>query len=252
MRWCHLAMAAVLSIALWCGSPARAGEVNVELQAWFPNVSGSAQDQALLPGDTVSLKADLGVRAENVPEVRMTYDFGRRSQWRLSFANFGGQGSNLLTRTFNYGGSAFLVGDQVNSNYNFNVFESGYHWRVFQWPTVQVGFLAQLSAIWGQSAITVPARGINERISGILPIPSVGATFAWQPWEQFHLFGEVSGMTAGEYGHLLEFEGGAEVEPMEGFRVKGGYRYFEARGEDNPNFFELRLQGPFAEAGFTF
>lgn len=252
MRWLRHALVGALSVVAWCNSPAWAGDVNVELQAWFPNVSGSAQDDALGAADTVSLKGDLGLQSENIPEVRATWDFGRRSQLRLAFCNFGGQGSNVINRTFNYGGSVYVVGDRVNSNYNFNVFESGYHWRLFQWPTVQIGFLAQLNVLWGQTALTVPARGVNERISGILPLPSLGATFAWQPWEQFHFFGEVSGMTAGEYGHLLEFEAGAEVQPAKGFLVKGGYRFMEAKAEDNPDFFELRIQGPFMETGWTF
>ncbi len=111
-------MAAALSLAIWCGGSARAGDARVDRQAWFSNGAGSAQDQAVLPGDPVSLRGDLAVRSENIPEVRASWDFGHRSRWRRSFANDGGQGSNVATRAFNDSGTPFVVGEFVNTNDN--------------------------------------------------------------------------------------------------------------------------------------
>lgn len=241
--WSWLAgLALILSVSR---APAN---VDFEFRGWFPDFSGSAQSQ----GNTVDGDTDLAIGDRNFPELRLRWDHGRKSSLRASYTAWKLSGDNVLNRTFQFEGTTYNVGERVLTNMNVNVVRIGSEWRPFSWPKVQVGLLANVDLLWGDLRLAVPARAVFEQVEGFVPLPSIGLALRGQPSPRLVLFGEVSGLPGGEYGHLLDWEAGARVRLTGESHVAVGYRSFEVEARDDPDFVEIKLAGPFFDAGWRF
>ncbi|MCC7495557.1 MAG: hypothetical protein IT204_24620 [Fimbriimonadaceae bacterium] len=232
------------------GSPARAS-VDIDLLAWFPDLKGSVRQSAGL-ADTVDFATDLGIRNRNFPELRARWQWGRRSSLRLGYTNWSYAGDNVLTRTFTYDGTAYVLGDRVLSSLNVNLLNLGYHWEPLQWKQVQVGLLFNVTTAFGDATLNVPARGIAERQSALLPLPNPGVTIHLTPSKILDLYAEAAGISAGKYGHLYNLEAGVSLNPDQYLRVTAVYRLFQLKAKDDPDFVNFRMSGPMFGIGWQF
>jgi len=80
----------------------------------------------------------------------------------------------------------------------------------------------------------------------------LGLAIDWSPHPVVDLFAEVSGLTLGDRGHVVDAEAGVRVNLTRFFAIIGGYRLFEVRGEEDSSFARLRLSGPFVGATLRF
>lgn len=233
-------------------APARA-DLDFELFEWFPQLDASAR-QSANPLDTIDARNDLGVRRENFPELRVKWQPGRKSELRLSYTNWHWRGDNVITRPFTFDNTTFLVNERLLSSTNLNVAKGTYHWQPFVWRRVQLGLLFNVSAIWGDLTITGVNSGTTESVSGAVPLPTVGASLNIQPSDVVGLYGEFSGIAAGEYGNIWELEAGVRLKPDKYFYAFGGWRIvdMDLKDPDTNDFVKFKLDGPFfgVNAGF--
>jgi hypothetical protein len=90
----------------------------------------------------------------------------------------------------------------------------------------------------------VPA--IDESESLDAPVPTVGLAFQLGLPFLLNFGGEVTGITAGRYGYLVDAEAAINFNPLPLFTLSGGYRYFKLKAEDDDDFeLDFDLQGPF-------
>jgi hypothetical protein len=93
------------------------------------------------------------------------------------------------------------------------------------------------------------------RESANLPIvlPTIGLAADVSIW-RLQLFGEVSGLPAGDLGYLVDGEVGIryDVPILPFLAVSAGYRIFEVRVGEDDDFGHLRLSGPFASLALRF
>jgi len=66
------------------------------------------------------------------------------------------------------------------------------------------------------------------------------------PHQIINIFAELSGMTAGKYGYFIDGEAGVKIMPIKNVGLIGGYRLFDIKAKDDPDFAKLRIDGFFA------
>lgn len=72
------------------------------------------------------------------------------------------------------------------------------------------------------------------------------------PGRALNLFAEVTGIAAGNRGHFVDGEAGIRLTPWPFLTLGGGYQTVDLRIEDDPDFAELRDEGPFVGVNLRF
>jgi hypothetical protein len=72
------------------------------------------------------------------------------------------------------------------------------------------------------------------------------------PISALDIFAEVSGMTFGGFGHIVDAEAGVRFIPIRFLTLSAGYRVFDVRVEHDDDFAKLKLTGPFIGASVRF
>ena len=72
------------------------------------------------------------------------------------------------------------------------------------------------------------------------------------PLPMLHVFAEVSGLPAGDLGHIVDAEVGVRYIPIRFFTVSAGYRIFDIGIGRNDDVAQLTLRGPFVGMSFRF
>ena len=85
-----------------------------------------------------------------------------------------------------------------------------------------------------------------------MAFPTVGAMLSVTPISALDVFAEVSGMTFGDFGHVVDAEIGLRFIPIRFLTVSGGYRLFDLRVSNDDDFAKLKLTGPFVGASIRF
>ncbi|PYN61824.1 MAG: hypothetical protein DMD90_21945 [Candidatus Rokuibacteriota bacterium] len=96
----------------------------------------------------------------------------------------------------------------------------------------------------------VPRLKETEHVSVV--IPTVGLAADVRLNAVIDLFAEVSGLSVGHPGHVVDAETGVRLNANRFFSLTAGYRFFEIRGEERRSFARLQLFGPFVGAAIRF
>jgi hypothetical protein len=93
------------------------------------------------------------------------------------------------------------------------------------------------------------APPVAERKSFSATVPTVGLVLEINPSRMLNIFAEASGMSLGDKGHAWDGEAGLKLVLGSHLVVSGGYRYFDLRVNDKPDFATLKNSGPFVGVG---
>ncbi len=94
-------------------------------------------------------------------------------------------------------------------------------------------------------SLDAPNLGLNQAEAFAGGLPTAGLALDFSVIKQVNLFAEISGLPGGDYGYFFDAEAGVEYRPFENFSVVGGYRIIDLKVEDDPDFIEMQLAGPF-------
>ena len=228
--------------------------VDVEGRYWFTDLDASTRvESGSIPGTRLDLRQDLDVDDANLPEIRLTFATGLNSKLRLAYLQGNFDGETTLGQSIQFSGRTFGAGTRVDTDLDLYYGRIGWTW---QFPVVpgkfRIGPLVEVKGVVVDA--TIRSRTTGFRVSALLPMafPTVGAMLSVTPISALDIFAEVSGMTFGSYGHIVDAEAGVRFIPIRFLTLSAGYRVFDVRVEHDDDFAKLKLTGPFIGASVRF
>ncbi|MBI2160881.1 MAG: hypothetical protein HYU25_11005 [Candidatus Rokubacteria bacterium] len=247
-----------MSVGLVVALPGAAAAQRIELDGryWIPDVSAEAKiEGGALPGTTFDFERDLGISREPLADLRLSVFTGPNSKLRLAHTRGDYEGDTILGRTIQFNGSVFRAATRVVSELDMHYARLGWIWQLPLIPgKLKVGPVVEAKAFVVEATLRAPATTppLRETETHAVVIPSAGLALDLSPHKVVDLFAEVSGLTLGDVGHVVDAEAGVRITLIKFLTITGGYRFFEVRGEEGSSFARLRLSGPFVGATFRF
>jgi len=230
--------------------------IELEGRYWRPDVSARAKiEGGDLPGTAFDFGKDLGIDAEPLADLRLSVFTGPNSKLRLAYTHADFEGDTILGRTIQFNGTDYPAMTRVVSELDVHYFRLGWIWQV---PVIagilKVGPVLEAKGAIVEATLKAPAATppLRETETVAIAIPTVGVAIDVSPHRVVDLFAEVSGLTLGDRGHVVDAEAGVRVTLIKFLAITGGYRFLEVRGEEARSFAKLRLSGPFVGATFRF
>jgi hypothetical protein len=230
--------------------------VDLEARYWLTKLDASAKVTShSLPGTSIDLERDLGVRDENLPELRLTVSTGLIGKLRLAYVHGDFGSDTTLARSFQFGGTTFTASSRVESDVEVHYGRIGWTWQPLGVPGIfKVGPLFEIKGLVIDVDVRNRTGGSSERESALLPMafPTAGLMINVTPLRWLDLFAEASGIPFGDLGHVVDAEAGVRFIPFRLFTLAAGYRILDVRVGTNDDFAKVRLSGPFVGASFRF
>ena len=228
--------------------------VDVEGRYWFTDLDASTRvESGSIPGTRIDVGQDLDVHDANLPEVRLTFSTGLNSKVRLAYLQGSFDGATTLGQSIQFSGRTFGANTRVETDFDLYYGRIGWTWQFPVVPGVfRLGPLVDVKGLVIDT--TIRSRGTGLQESALLPMafPTVGAMLSVMPIAALDIFAEVSGMTFGSLGRVVDAEAGVRFVPARFFTLSAGYRLFDVRVEHDDDFARLELTGPFVSASFRF
>jgi hypothetical protein len=241
---------------LLTGGVALAQIVELEGRYWFIDLDASVKTKSDgIPGTNIDLSSDLGLQRGEAPEGRLTFWAGPNSRIRLAYAHLEFEADQTLSRTVTFSGTTFTASSRVTSDVDIHYGRIGWIWQPVAIPGL-LKFGGLLEAKGFVIDADLRTRGVTPEIKRSAPIalalPTLGMALDVTPLAMLHLFGEVSGLPAGDLGHIVDAEVGVRFVPIRFFSLVAGYRLFDVRADEGGDSAKLRLNGPFVGASLRF
>ena len=228
--------------------------VDVEGRYWFADLDASTRiESGSIPGTRIDIGQDLDVGDENLPEIRLTLSTGLNGKLRLAYLQGSFDGDTTLGQSIQFSGTTFAANTRVESDLDLYYGRIGWTWQFPVVPGVfKIGPLVDLKGIVIDASVRSPGTGLRE--SALLPMafPTIGAMLSVTPLAALDIFAEVSGMTLGGLGHVVDAEAGLRFIPVRFVTLSAGYRVFDVRIEHDDDFATLKLTGPFVGVSLRF
>ena len=228
--------------------------VDVEGRYWFATLDASTKvESGSLPGTRIDVGQDLRVDDANLPEVRLTFSTGLNSKLRLTYLQGNFDGATTLSQSIQFAGTTFGASTRVESDLDLYYGRVGWTWQFNAVPGIfKIGPLLELKGVVVDATIRSPGTGLRESTVFPMAFPTVGGMLSITPIAALEIFAEVSGMTFGDFGHVVDAEAGLRFIPVRFVAVSAGYRVFDLRVSNDDDFAKLKLTGPFVGASFRF
>jgi hypothetical protein len=208
-----------------------------------------------LPGTEVDFEKDLGVDEPPLADLRLSVLTGPNSRLRLAYTHAGYEGDRVIDRPIEFNGATYPAATRVVSELDLHYARLGWIWQLPVIPDrLRVGPVLELKGFLVEATLDAPATmpRLRETEEVALVIPTVGLALDLRLRPALELFAEVSGLSVGEPGHLVDGEAGVRITLARFFTLAGGYRVFDVRGEEDVSFARFRLFGPFVGATLRF
>lgn len=245
---------AALSSAVLIVAGSALAQPAFELQAirWSPSLDGTIRsvtlEQQVDPDlAVIDFKSDLGMADENHDEYRLVAWTGPRSRLRFGRMTMDYNGDRTVTRTIVFHGETYTVGTRVVSSLSMKYQRLGWIWQPIGTDRAAFGFIVEAKKIDLDAGLDAPetAPPVHERRSLSATFPSVGLSLDLRPTRAFGLYAEVTGIAAGSKGHLVDGEAGVRLRLLGSLTVLAGWRSFDLKVEDEPDFGKFKNSGGF-------
>ena len=142
---------------------------------------------------------------------------------------------------FVYGTLVARSGDRILTSLKGQALSAALQWDFVANSGGYVGLLAGMK--YFDVDVVVVNDDTTARVAETeqLPIPVVGLAGRAYFQEWFSLEGQISGITAGSRGHLLEWLLALRVHFSDRLAATGGYRKLSIEGQDDRDYFTLSL-----------
>ncbi|HWR90544.1 MAG TPA: hypothetical protein VN260_09800, partial [Dissulfurispiraceae bacterium] len=197
----------VVICSLFTAEPLFAQDVRIELegQALFSDMKAKVRFGD--GGTEINADDELDMDDQALFEGRLTWHTGPNSRLRLAYAYVSNDGDSTVNRSINFGGVTFPAGVRVTSELEVNYARFGWFWQFLSLAEgkVKFGTLLEAKALWADVSLAGDVQVGNSRgrreVSNdyFLILPAVGLALDIKPHPMFQIYGEVAGMTAGQY-----------------------------------------------------
>jgi hypothetical protein len=228
------------------------GVLELQLIRWSPGLDATIRSVTLahqVDPDLaiIDLKHDLGMSDERHDDYRLIAWTGPRSRVRFGYMKMDYSGDTSVERTIDFNGETYTVGTRVVSDLSLKYGRLGWVWEPIGTTAAGFGFILEAKRVDLDAGLLAPdlVPQVSERHSLSATFPSVGLALDLHPSRRFGLYAEVSGISAGSKGHLVDGEAGVRIAVLPFLTVLGGYRTFDLRVEDQPDFGKFKNSGGF-------
>lgn len=220
--------------------------LRVEYREYRPSLTGTVQKgDGETAGTLVDLDDDLGILDERTFEVHGAIQFRPGHKLRLSYTRLDYDAEvPEARRNFTFGATRFERFSNVISNMKGAFYSAEYEWDFVRGPRGFLGVLLGAKAVdldW--LIVSPPSQRETDTVRA--PVPSLGAA-ARVYAGRLSLDGELSGLSIGSRGTVVEAQTSVRLHVSDRFAVQGGYRLVKLKAEDGLDLGDVRL------SGFTF
>jgi hypothetical protein len=218
--------------------------IRLEYREFRPTFSGDIQkgfgDQE---GTLVDVVDDLGIPDERTFEARGTLQFKQGHKLRGSYTPLDYSGDvDEARRDFDYGQTEFQRFERVLTSLKGGYYSASYEWDFMRGPRGFLGVTLGAKVIDLDATLVAPEQSAREQDTLRAPVPAVGlVTRAYTG--RVSVEGEISGMTLGDRGTLIDFDLATRVHVSDRLGIGGGYRYLSIKAKDDRDFGDIRIRG---------
>lgn len=236
-----------LSLIINCAVYAQEAIVEVEGRYWMTDLTAKAKIVSSQIGADFDFKSDLGLEDENFPEIKLVFHRGANNKYAFSYTQIGYSADHNVTRQVEFSGETFTSGSRVTTDLDIKYLSFVWVWQFLNLPEnkLKFGSVAGIKAMSADIALNASGLGISKSDSIVGGLPVIGLALDINPIGMINLFSEVSGLSAGSYGHFIDAEAGIKLIPMRFVSLTGGYRVINMRADYDPDFAEIEFKGPF-------
>ncbi len=203
----------------------------------------------------IDLKDDLNLGKESKPFVRI------RAELPLVLPNIylmatpmSFEGSGTLTRDISFNGQTFTGGFNVDSKVKLDHYDLALFYPI---PALKTATLDKLNIDLGLNARkfdfegTINQGGITASKTLSIYVPMIFVGIQVKPVSAFSIEAEVRGM-AYSNSHYYDYIGRLRVNPIPLVFIAAGYRAEDIKIDQSDVKADIKLGGPFVEAGLSF
>jgi len=222
--------------------PERYG-VRVEYREFRPGLTGLIQKgNGDVAGTVIDVNDDLGIQDERTFEVRGAIQFRHGHKLRLSYTRLDYDASVPEARkSFTFDDTLFERFSNVITNMKGAFYTAEYEWDFLKGPRGYLGVLLGAKAVDLDWVIVSPPS-LRETDTLRAPVPTLGATARLYAG-RLSLEGELSGLSIGGRGTVIEAQTAARLHVSDRLAVQGGYRLLRLKAEDGLDMGDVRLGG---------
>ena len=133
-------------------------------------------------------------------------------------------------------------GEPVVTRIKGGYYSAAYEFDFVRGPKGFLGGTLGAKVIDLDMTMVAPSDGQREQDTLRTGVPALGLITRVYAG-RVSLEGEISGMTLGDRGNVLEFNAAAKLHISDRLGAGGGYRYLKIKGQDERDFGELSLSG---------
>jgi len=217
-----------------------------DVQYWRPDLDASLRvSDGGIPGDLVNLQRNLDVdRDEDVPVECFWFQVGpsryELGHWAMSAAGYGNP--NI---SFNFGGSAYAVTDEVDSQFDVDVWRLAYLFSP-KLGKFKIGIGGALQWWDVEAVLENVTQGFTEDFDESYPIPAITARLEVPIGLFVSAFAETDWIDAeiGDIeGSFTDIRAGVRVAAPKGFSAMAGYRIVTADVEVDGDTADFEFDG---------
>ncbi|HEU0090864.1 MAG TPA: hypothetical protein VFS78_02050 [Vicinamibacteria bacterium] len=223
--------------------PAEKYGLRLQYREFRPSLTGQAQKgSGDRSGSLVDVTDDLGIADKRTFDVRGTLQFKKGWKIRGSYTPLKYSGDTEVSRTFTYGDTRYERFERVVTSLKGAYYSADLEWDFLKGPH---GFLG---AVVGAKMFDVDASLVNASINArevdtiTAPVPVIGLASRIYAG-RVSVEGEVTGLSAGSRGSMLEAEGSVRLHISDRLAAMGGYRHLSLDGKDGKDQVKLKLGG---------
>ncbi len=244
MKRVYITLLTFLVVALT--TPSAHALLSVEGRYWLSTLDSKIKStESGLTGTELDLVDDLGVDKSNgFGGGRVTLELGKH-KLRYGYVPLSWEGQKTLSQSIDFAGKTYTATARVDSSLDMKYHRLGYEYDLLDTLGNKVGIIVEAKYFNIDARLKADTLGYDERTSTAAPVPTIGATVQVGLPLLFSVGGELTGMTLGSRGYLLDGEVAVNVKPFPFVSFSGGYRILKMKFEDGDDKGVFDLSGPF-------
>ncbi|MBM4137522.1 MAG: TIGR04219 family outer membrane beta-barrel protein [Nitrospira sp.] len=169
------------------------------------------------------------------------------------------EGDGQINREFHFGGETFTINEKFTSKVQLDHYDIAFYYGI---PFLKTATLGMLNAEVGLNARIIDFKAevihkntnISASKSSTIPVPMIYVGAQFKPVSFLAIEAEARGITYSS-NHYYDLIGRVKI-PINLIAIKpfiaAGYRYEDAKIDHSDILSEIKIKGPFIEAGVTF
>lgn len=248
-----------MAFSIFIFIPGITGAMGLEfsLGVWNQDPEGYASYKRISSSDELDIDRDLNFDSETKLFGRLKIDMPLilpNIYIMATPSKFEGDGN--LTRNFKFGNYTFSASVPFSSMVRLDHYDIALFYGIPGLKTMTMGKLnveAGINAriIDFEAEVSQPLTGLKASKSATIPVPMVYLGAQFKPVSLIGLEAEIRGI-AYSSNHYYDLIGRVKVRPLKMFFIAGGYRYENLKIDYSDILGEVKIKGPFLEAGIEF